>query len=72
MDLCELRVQGRGSHPVAEDRVDSGAVRDFHFGHHIFPLLFPEDHEGIQRLLDVGFTVDLLVTFFFPAQKNRK
>lgn len=69
MDLCELRGQGRGSHPAAEDRVDGGAVRDFHFGHHIFPLLLSEDHEGIQGLLDVGFTVVLLVTFLFPAQK---
>lgn len=68
MDLCELRRQG--SHPAAKDRVDGGAVCDFHFSHHIFPLLLPEDHEGIQRLLDVGFTVVLLVTFFFPAQKK--
>lgn len=58
-------------YPPAQDLVDGSTFLQRALGHHLGPHLLHVQHEGIERLLDVGFLLLLLLYCHggFPARK---
>lgn len=52
------RTDGR-THPLAQYLVDGGALFHFALSHHLGPLVSHVQHEGVERLLDVGLPLVL-------------
>lgn len=63
---------GSPLYPPAQDLVDGSALLQRALGHHLGPHLLHVQHEGIERLLDVGFLLLLLLYCYggFPGRSG--
>lgn len=55
-----FQTDGR-THPLAQYLVDGGALFHFALSHHLGPLVSHIQHEGVERLLDVGLPLVVLL-----------
>lgn len=66
----------KATDPLAQDLVDGGALLHFALGHNFGPLLPHVEHEGVERLLDVGLPLLFLVMLGagggLPAGEQRR
>lgn len=60
------------SYLLAHNSVDSGTVPDVVLGHHSGPLLFSEQHKGVQWLFDVRLGFLLLAELLSQTVKKNK